>query len=434
MKASIFNIIEPINNGILLYNTNSNSILKLNNEYTTKYLHFQKTNELTDPSLKAALIKGKMIFNEGVISEVDQLLLENTLSRFSGNSIGLTIAPTMKCNFRCPYCYEKGRNLATMSIETIQKTKNFISSLKKTYNNLSVTWYGGEPLLALPIIKELMELSIKVFGSQNVHSSLISNGYLMTQQSVKTMKELSIDHIQITIDGPPEIHNQRRCLPNKSDTFFVILENIRSALKIYSELKISIRVNIDKTNVENIDEIIHYLRNYELLNKVNLYIAPVSNINNTCNSSTCFSVQEFALEQLDFMKRNEGKGCSFVSLPSRNTFMCGAVSVNSWLIDANGDLYKCWDDVGDLSETIGNLREIDSAQLYSNPNLIKWLNYSIKEDKECMTCPYLPLCMGGCPNYRLKKSKKNCNPIKENAKQLVHLIYDIEQKKGQANV
>lgn len=212
MKASIFNIIEPINNGILLYNTNSNSILKLNNEYTTKYLHFQKTNELTDPSLKAALIKGKMIFNEGVISEVDQLLLENTLSRFSGNSIGLTIAPTMKCNFRCPYCYEKGRNLATMSIETIQKTKNFISSLKKTYNNLSVTWYGGEPLLALPIIKELMELSIKVFGSQNVHSSLISNGYLMTQQSVKTMKELSIDHIQITIDGPPEIHNQRRCL------------------------------------------------------------------------------------------------------------------------------------------------------------------------------------------------------------------------------
>lgn len=222
MKASIFNIIEPINNGILLYNTNSNSILKLNNEYTTKYLHFQKTNELTDPSLKAALIKGKMIFNEGVISEIDQLLLENTLSRFSGNSIGLTIAPTMKCNFRCPYCYEKGRNLATMSIETIQKTKNFISSLKKTYNNLSVTWYGGEPLLALPIIKELMELSIKVFGSQNVHSSLISNGYLMTQQSVKTMKELSIDHIQITIDGPPEIHNQRRCLPNKSDTFFVI--------------------------------------------------------------------------------------------------------------------------------------------------------------------------------------------------------------------
>lgn len=73
------------------------------------------------------------------------------------------------------------------------------------------------------------------------------------------------------------------------------------------------------------------------------------------------------------MKRNEGKGCSFVSLPSRNTFMCGAVSVNSWLIDANGDLYKCWDDVGDLSETIGNLREIDSAQLYSNPNLIKWV-------------------------------------------------------------
>mgnify|MGYP006869452886 CR=1 FL=1 len=117
--------------------------------------------------------------------------------------------------------------------------------------------------------------------------------------------------------------------------FFVIFENIKKATQIYPELRISVRVNIDKTNVENIDEILHYLQSYELLNKIDLYIAPVTNINNTCNSSTCFNVQEFALEQLDFMKRNESKDCSFVSLPSRNTFMCGAVSSNSWLIDAN---------------------------------------------------------------------------------------------------
>ena len=67
-------------------------------------------------------------------------------------------------------------------------------------------------------------------------------------------------------------------------------------------------------------------------------------------------------------------------------------------------------------------------------NRCKWLNYSIKEDEECMKCPYLPLCMGGCPNYRIKTQKKNCNPIKNNAKQLVHLIYDIEQKKVIRNV
>lgn len=279
-----------------------------------------------------------------------------------------------------------------------------------------------------------MKLSINVFGSKNVHSNMISNGYLLNEHALKTLKELSIDHIQITIDGPPDIHNQRRCLPNKSDTFFVIFENIKKATQIYPELRISVRVNIDKTNVENIDEILHYLQSYELLNKIDLYIAPVTNINNTCNSSTCFNVQEFALEQLDFMKRNESKDCSFVSLPSRNTFMCGAVSSNSWLIDANGDLYKCWDDVGDLSETVGNIQNINSVQLYSNPNLIKWLNYSIKEDEECMKCPYLPLCMGGCPNYRIKTHKKNCNPIKNNAKQLVHLIYDIEQKKVIRNV
>ena len=109
MKLSMFNVIERVEDGILIYNTNSGGILKLNKKYEEKYNALARNEEMDDKELKDALIEGGMIIEETKGNEVEKLLLENKIVRFSGNSIGLTFAQTMACNFRCPYCYEKGK-------------------------------------------------------------------------------------------------------------------------------------------------------------------------------------------------------------------------------------------------------------------------------------------------------------------------------------
>ena len=220
-----------------------------------------------------------MIVDENFGDETEKIFLENKIARFGGNSIGLTITPTMACNFRCPYCYEKGREHVTMDKETVKKVKEYFKKLKENYHHVGITWYGGEPLLAFTIIEELMESIYENFKHECVTSGAITNGYLLTEDVVKRMKELNISSVQITIDGPPELHNKRRMLPSGEDTFFVILNNMNKALEVYQELKISIRVNVDKSNISGVDEIIKYLKEYNLLNRIHLYLAPVPNIN-----------------------------------------------------------------------------------------------------------------------------------------------------------
>lgn len=427
---SIFNITEPIEDGILIYNTNSVGVLRLKGEYKEKYDAFLANGFIDDVELKQALIRGKMIVDRSTENELKRIFLESKISRFSGSSIGLTIAPTMACNFRCPYCYEKGKEYVTIESKTIEKMKEYIKNLKDKYKYIHITWYGGEPFLAFDIVKELMEEVYKNFERKYVSSSAVSNGYLLSEEIALEMKNLNISHLQVTIDGPPEIHNTRRRLPSGNDTFFVILNNLKKALDVYPELQISVRINVDKTNIGQIDEIEQYLKEYELLNTLSVYIAPVTNINGTCSDGTCFNVKEFALEEINFMRNNHEKGLALIGVPSKNVGMCGAVSLNSWVIDARGDFYKCWDDVGNISEKVGSIFQ---EEFEINPTLLDWLSYSIENDEECIKCPYLPICMGGCPNYRIKNRGKNCHSIKENANQIVRMIYEISKQRSKEN-
>ena len=131
MEVSRFNIVENMEDGLLIYNTNSNGILKLNKDYTRKYKDLIKNKGKIDKEFEEALLYGKMIIRDQDGDELDKIFVENKLRRFGGNRIDLTIAPTMACNFRCPYCYEKGKEYTSMNEDTVQKVKEYIEKLKE---------------------------------------------------------------------------------------------------------------------------------------------------------------------------------------------------------------------------------------------------------------------------------------------------------------
>ena len=58
--------------------------------------------------LKDDLIKGGFLVEEE-FDELAFLKMRNRIGRFTTDYFGLTIAPTLECNFNCEYCFEKPR-------------------------------------------------------------------------------------------------------------------------------------------------------------------------------------------------------------------------------------------------------------------------------------------------------------------------------------
>lgn len=229
MKASSYNFFYEKDDGYLAYNSRSNALAVITKSDFEKYDDYVKFGkQIEDEELVKSLKEGFFLIDDNV-DELKILRFEMYRDRMDENTLTLTIAPTSNCNFRCIYCYEKEsiRN-KSMTKETEDAIVNFIEQLKDDISSLSIAWYGGEPLMRFDIIERLSKKIIRLCKENDIKyfSSIVTNGYLLNEEMAKKIKDCNISKIQITIDGPQEIHDKRRILANGDGTFEKILNNI----------------------------------------------------------------------------------------------------------------------------------------------------------------------------------------------------------------
>lgn len=103
---SKYNITTKIDDKLVIYNTFTNGVLSLNQEYADAYNELVNNNKCLKKDLVNELQKGGMIVQDN-LNELQKMMIINKISSYDSNSLSLTIAPTSACNFKCPYCYEK---------------------------------------------------------------------------------------------------------------------------------------------------------------------------------------------------------------------------------------------------------------------------------------------------------------------------------------
>lgn len=406
------------------YNARTGALALIEEEKYALYTAFAEAGTpIPDEELISDLRRGGYVVDAD-FDELQSLQYRLLRSRYHHGSLGLTVAPTSDCNFRCVYCYEKDSiKPVTMSEETQEALLNFVRAQLPFIQRLSVTWYGGEPLLSLGIIEKLSEQLMALCEAHKVEYSagIVTNGFLLTPKNMEKLNGMKVSHIQVTLDGAAEDHDKRRCLAGGVPTFDRIIENL-VAIKDLIKDPIAIRINADRHNIDRVDNVIRILREKGLEKVTYPYLAMVENLNGAYNDNSCLHTNEFSARDFSFITRN---GLNILDrIPRQLASYCGADSDNSFVIGPDGRIYKCWNEIGIEGREIGTLKEgiREGQQLHS------FLLYDATRDPECVACKFLPVCMGGCPYMRQYNPASRCTAMKHGLAAFMDIIPSVLEK------
>ena len=112
---------------------------------------------------------------------------------------------TDACNQSCKFCYNhfKSQQGFVMAAPDFSLTKKSLQTLLQQAEVSSISFSGGEPLL----VPRLFDLILKArFAGSNVH--LLTNGTLLTDDTIGYCRDLGVEMIQIPILAPDaELHD-----------------------------------------------------------------------------------------------------------------------------------------------------------------------------------------------------------------------------------
>ena len=417
-KASLFNIIRTYQDSVLIWNTASECVISLSlQEYNTliDFLTSQVSNSLD-------LISS--LYDLGVIIDKseDEFFKMDFLRKRSITNVdnvkSFIIIPTTKCNARCFYCFASGdtKTQKTMTPKVVKEVVDFIVSQLRPEDEVVYRWFGGEPLLAASIIDQIVKGVHDLSPSTSYHSIITTNSSLMSDKMIENaITNWHLRKIQIPIDGYKDQHDKRKNYSDgKSGQYSQVLTLVEKLLNrgIYT----TIRFNLDLENVIDFEKVLSDFHRFKTFNNFYFQSIPLHTPKNTSNLNKYVSSNGYH----DFYKVVYGmmQKAGYLTdinrlLPRRAFSVCTAMLNNFFLINADGYLYRCDQELHSKQNSVGHCR----TGVFHNANLSKWLDDSLAD--ECVQCSFLPICQGGCKFYRFRNDP-NLKPCVEHK-----FIYDV---------
>ena len=311
-----------------------------------------------------------------------------------------TFVLTYNCNLRCIYCYQGEKQPYDMSWETARTVIEFISRRTKERGDkrINLGFYGGEPLLQKELIFKILELSEELLPKDvRLSTGIATNGVLLTSDVVDVLKKYNCEGLQITLDGPPDIHDKRRPKTSGSGTFEEIIDGAR---RVLGRFPLVFRINIDNENMPHIPRFINLLRSLGF-NRPDVIImpSPVLTTTSACKDYApyCPSSPQYAKMILDYMTMFSESGFNVFWREVRpSKLYCEALGDGARLIFDNfGDIYTCLAGLRRKEYLVGNV--------YGKPPIDeglfeKWRVRSPLQFSECMKCDIVGFCGAGCPD------------------------------------
>lgn len=306
----------------------------------------------------------------------------------SSQRLHLVLLPTERCNFRCSYCYEDFF-LPQMPLTVVEGVKRLLDVRAPELRRLDLSWFGGEPLVALDVVREIMThaqyLSAQYPGVR-VASDMTTNGDLLTQQVAAELLRLGIGHYQITLDGVQVDHDAVRKRPNGSGTFGRVWENLVALKGQRSPLSVLVRIHVTRANAARLPDLLQACADaFAHDARFSFFIRPLARLGGANDATLPVLRRREGRETIERLRRRaEELG---LAAPPQPDPICYAAKANSWVIRANGDLSKCTVALADSRNRVGRLNP-DGTLVLDPDRLSPWLRGLATGRGEDLGCPW----------------------------------------------
>lgn len=341
------------------------------------------------------------------------------------------------CNLRCAYCYYLDKQIALkqkpggMSGRVLEAyiQQNFAVHGKNSV--VEFAWHGGEPTLqSLDFYRRALRLQRKYGAGRKILNTLQTNGTLLDDVWCAFFAKNRF-LIGVSIDGPKNLHDRYRTDAN-GGSFGRTMAGIRLLKK--HGVNFNSLTTVNAMNWEYPEELYGFLRDlsdfmqflpvvetvcpqFEKEEGLRFAMPPGIHSSLIMRPLTDFSVPaggygKFLCGVLnEWKKRDFGKKHVMIfeatvgNMLQKPAGLCAHEPLcgHSASIEANGDVYSC-DRYAFSAYKLGNILETPLGELMEK-NRGFGMNKMCGLPEECLCCPYIKLCFGGCPKDRIMFSK-----------------------------
>jgi len=160
---------------------------------------------------------------------------------------------TRSCNLKCVHCYAHAKNRHFDNELSTEQGKELINDLAD-FGSPVMLFSGGEPLVR----KDLPQLAAYAV-EKGMRAVISTNGTLITPTMARTLKDIGLSYVGISLDGMQEINDRFRGVKG---AFKSALEGIKNSQD--AGIKVGLRFTINKFNVDEIPKIFQLLEERDI--------------------------------------------------------------------------------------------------------------------------------------------------------------------------
>lgn len=411
--------------GKYFYEVNRNEIVKVNEEL---FDYIKKVLESDEPELVEAAEAIKEQFADlqecGYLAPKRVERIEHPATSQVENYLNrgvqkLTLQVTQNCNLRCKYCiYSENSNLNqrshsnnVMSWETAKRAIDFYRRSSIDFDDVTIGFYGGEPLLAFPLIKDVVRYAEEVFEGREIVFTITTNATLMNEEVIDFMLTHKFN-ITLSIDGPKRVQDKNRVFCDGSGSYDKMMENVKMAYdKDPKKLKDAL-VNMVVEPTQDYEELLT-LFNEPVLQNVNARTAFVEEDNMTKGASRDYMEKYNYDRFLTFLEYFRGENKVYPNKIMEQETLSFSTSIGRFstrviqpiaspsgscvpgklrlFVNCFGDFYPCEKVNENSAMKIGSL-----DRGFDYDKVRKLLNAGQLDPERCKSCWAISLC-GICP-------------------------------------